>query len=491
MSKSKDDRFPSLGIALYYLRKTASVSREDFGRPFGLSSKTISEYESGHRRLSPARAEQLIEPHGFGPRDLDEILSDIETRRGVISPEGTIPLPPEELQILAREQRELSAFMGSELGRLRRRARARADHITAGELFEHLATCTPEERRLFVTRAEKYRLWALSVRFGEESTKAAPDSASRAVEYAMLSLRIANLAPASPRFRVLLRGQAWAFLANARRVSGYLPRADKGFARSARLCQEGEGGDPDHLLDHSRRLDLEASLRLQQNRLEEALSLLDRALAAGAMGGAAGRLLLIKAFAFEQCGKPEAALKMLERVEGHLGTDTDKRLVWVLRLNQAVCFCHLNRFEEAANLVPVVRALAIELRNELDLVRVLWMEARTFAGLGRVEEAISSLSQVRRNLVAEGISFDAALAALELAALHLDQGNPHAARELAAEVEPLLRVQQVPRDLIASLFLFVQALEQETATAATARKLLRVFEHRGPIDSTSWAKEHR
>jgi tetratricopeptide (TPR) repeat protein len=480
---------PPLAIALYYLRKTASVSREDFGRPFGLSSKTISEFESGHRTLTRARAEQLIEPHGFGPRDLDEILSDIDARRDVISPEGTIPLPPEELQILAREQRELSGFMGSELARLRRRERARADHAKADELFEHLASRTPEERRLFVTRVEKYRLWALSIRFGEESAKAASDSAVRAIEYAMHSLRLARLAPVSPKFGLLLRGQAWAFLANARRISGKLRTADRGFARSSRLWKGGTEGDPDHLLDSARRLDLEALLRIQQDRLDEALGLLDRALAAGPGGVVAARRLLKKAVAFEQCGQPEAALAALNEAERCPGAGLDRWLNFGIPFNRAVNLCHLARYAEAAPLVPVVRALAIELRNGLDLVRVLWLEARTFAGLGRTEEAIASLIQVRRDFAAEGIAYDTALAALELAALLLDQGKARAARELAEDVAKFLGVQRVPRDLNASLILFVQALEQERATAKAARDLLGALECRRPIESTSWAEE--
>ncbi len=253
MPKTKDDLFPPLGVALCYLRTNAKASREDFGRPLGLPSKTISDYESGHRTLRRERAEQLLAANGIRPQALDEVLADITARRSVRFPEGTIPLPPEELERLAREGREVSRSIVSEVAGLRRRERTRADHALAGELFAQIADCTPHQRRLRVTRAEKFRLWALSVRLGEESAKAASDSTSRAVEYARLSLRIARLAPVSPKFRALLEGQAWAFLANGRRVKGYLPKANLGFARSARLCQEGEGGDPDRLLDPTRK----------------------------------------------------------------------------------------------------------------------------------------------------------------------------------------------------------------------------------------------
>lgn len=480
---------PPLAIALYYLRKVASVSRDDFGRPFGLESKTISEYESGHRKLSRDRAEQLIEPHGFGPRELDEVLSDIAARRGVISPEGTIPLTPEELGILARQGQEISSFLVSELARLRRLERARVDHARAGELFDHLATCTPDQRRLFVNRVEKYRLWALSIRFGEESAKAASADTDRAVEYAKLSLRVAKLAPAGPKFRALMEGLAWAFWANGRRVTGYLPMADKGFARSSLLCQEGEGGDPDRLLDPTRRLDLEASLRMDQGRLADALALLDRALAEGPQGVVAGRRLVKKAVALERCGQPEAALSALDDAERCKIAGADRWLDFGIPSNRAVNFCHLGRYEDAAGIIPVVRALAIELRNGIDLVRVNWLEARILAGLGRIEEAAEKLRLVKQEFAAQGDAFETALVSIDLAALHLDQGKPRIARELADDVAKLLGVQGVPRDLLAAVILFVQALEQEGATAAAARDLIRAFERRQPLHATSLSEE--
>ncbi len=485
MPTSKDDLFPELGIVLYYLRTGAKLSREDFGRPLGLPSKIIADYESGHRKLPRPRAEQLLAPHGFGPAAIDEVLADIRSRRGVIFPEGTFPLPAEELQRLAREGPEIV----SELAHLRRRDRAREDQALAGELFGQLAACTPHQRQLFATRAEKFRLWALSVRFGEESEKAASADTVRAAGYAKLSLRLAKLAPARPKFRSLLIGQAWAFWANSRRVSGFLPTSDRGFARSARLWGEGEGGDPDRLLDPTRRLDLEASLRMDQGRLPEALALLDRALAEGPQGVVASRRLVKKAIALRRSGRPELALVALGDADTCTIAGFDNWLDCGIPFNRAVNFCDLGRYEEAAGIVPVVRALAIELRNTIDLVRVDWLEARALGGLGRIDEAIERLGRVKEEFAVQGDGFETALASIELAAFHLDRGNPRVALELAGDVKKLLDMQGVPRDLCAALILFVQALEQERATATAARDLLRAIERRPPLRATALWEE--
>ncbi|HXU44902.1 MAG TPA: hypothetical protein VN783_05215, partial [Thermoanaerobaculia bacterium] len=336
---------PPLAVALAHLRSIASWSREELGHGHGLASKTIAEFEAGHRTLSRARAEQLVATLGFGPEMLDEVLADVERRRGEVSPEGSIPLPPAERRALARSQRDLSAYLAAELGRLRRLERAREERAAAGALFERLAGFTSIQRCRAVEGAEKYLSWALALRLAEESAKAAPDSAARALEYAELGLRVAERVAGAeclvpPAFGLLLRGQAWAFLANARRVAGNLPGADEGLARCDQLWEEGEGGDPDGLIDPSRRFDLKASLRKHQGRLDEALVALDQALATGLRGEAAGRVLLKKAFALEQCGQPETALATLSQAELYLDASAEPRLVCVLRFNQAVNLCH-------------------------------------------------------------------------------------------------------------------------------------------------------
>ncbi len=136
-----------------------------------------------------------------------------------------------------------------------------------------------------------------------------------------------------------------------------------------------------------------------------------------------------------------------------------------------------------------VSALAIELGNGIDLVRVDWLEARALAGLGRIEEAILKLGGVKQEFTAQGDAYEIALASIDLAALYLDQGKPRIARELADDVAKLLDVQGVPRDLLAALILFVQALEQERASAAAARDLVRALERRHPPQAASLSEE--
>ncbi len=307
------------------------------------------------------------------------------------------------------------------------------------------------------------------------------------MELAGLSVTVAERAPLpGPQpegFRRLLLSDCWAFLGNARRVAGQLPLAREAFGRAETFAKEGEGGDPDRLLNPARRLDLEASLRKHLGELPQALDLLDRALAMGAKGEERGRLLLKKAVALEQGGEPEKAIVTLRAAAPLIQQTSDERLPWVLHFSLIVNFCHLDRFADASKLLPDVRALAIEGRRELDLIRVLWLEGRTIAGLGDRVAAAQAVEQVFRDFTHIGIDYDAGLAALELAALHIELGHSGEARALAEKLVPLFQEQGVELDLLAALTVWVEAAREECATADSARDLLRQLERRRPLEA--------
>jgi hypothetical protein len=82
--------------------------------------------------------------------------------------------------------------------------------------------------------------------------------------------------PGRKEWRLRVRGFATAHAANALRVAGELKAADALMEEAKRLWHAGS--DPDAVLDPGRLLDLEASLRRDQRRFEETLTLLDEAL---------------------------------------------------------------------------------------------------------------------------------------------------------------------------------------------------------------------
>jgi hypothetical protein len=117
--------------------------------------------------------------------------------------------------------------------------------------------------------------------------------------------------------------------------------------------------------------------------------------------------------------------------------------------------------------------VAARLGNDLDRVRLLWIEGRIFAGTGRPEEAVAALRQVRREFLDRGSAYDAALVTLELAIVLLEQGRQNGeVLELADEVAGVCKAQGVARETLAAIEAFLEAAEREAVTAKLVRQVL-------------------
>jgi tetratricopeptide (TPR) repeat protein len=194
---------------------------------------------------------------------------------------------------------------------------------------------------------------------------------------------------------------------------------------------------------------------------------------AGSPPEAEARLLLKKATTHARAGDYELALEVLRQAEPRIDPRRDPRLQCVLLFNRANCLCHLERYREAEPLLPVIEALAADLRTELDGARSLWIRGRAEAGLGRREEAIAALAQVRRYFLTEKIAFDFALVSVELSTLHLEAGRTRLVQELAAEMMWIFDSQRVHQEALAALALFCHAAKAEEAEAEWTRKLVK------------------
>src|SRR4029078_11802775 len=123
-------------------------------------------------------------------------------------------------------------------------------------------------------------------------------------------------------------------------------------------------------------------------------------------------------------------------------------------------------------MLPGVRGLAVQLGNQLDLIRLQWVEGRLAAGLGRLAEAEAALEHVRGELVARGIAYDAALVTLELAILYAEQGKTKKVQEVSEHLVVMFQAQGVRREALATFKMFCEAVAQEAVTAELLRNLL-------------------
>src|SRR6185436_4457790 len=247
-----------------------------------------------------------------------------------------------------------------------------------------------------------------------------------------------------------------------------LPEAVRTFARTWRLWKQGE--DPAGLLSEANLLDKEASLRQAQRLFPRALELHDEALAL-ARPEEVGHFLLNKAGTLQDDGRQEEALQTLEKAAQEIDGERQPRLRFGVQFNRASNLLLLDRAEQAAPIVAEVRKLAERLRNDTDLLRTLWLEGSCAAGLGRGEEGLAKLEQVRHGFEERGNPFDYALASLDVALFYRKEGRFAEIKALAAEILEIFKAQQVHREAIAAVMLFQDAAENETVTAEMVRRL--------------------
>lgn len=469
---------PPLGATLRFIRFFRGSSAEELAQAAGLSSPSlISEYENGSKTLSRERLEELLAPLHVPPEAIDGALFSLELAGPGEAPDSLVRLSEEERRGIARAAARFgtnaSRAFRAELTASVRASRVEEERQRAAKVWNVLRQLTPRERKTVVDVAGGHLGWAVCERLCAESEKAGADKAERAVEFAGLALRVAEQTSGPETSQ--LEGYAWAFVGNARRVQGNLPGADEAFLRSARLWRAEQTADLTPL-DGARLLDLEASLRQYQGRFEEAVALLKRAIAQSRTGEARVHLLIKKGIGLLVAGAHEASIEALNEAARSFSDTSPLRLVFSVRFNIAVNLSLAGRHSEAGKLLPSVRKLAVDLGNELDLIRVLWLEGRVSAGLGRREEAMTALEQVRGEFTTRAIAYDAALVSLELSIHFLEEGRTREVKETAGQMLWIFRAQGVSREALAALRLFHEAVERETVTVEFALRVLRYLE---------------
>lgn len=135
-----------------------------------------------------------------------------------------------------------------------------------------------------------------------------------------------------------------------------------------------------------------------------------------------------------------------------------------------------DEFEEA---LAVYRADAPRFRRHgepLNRLRRRWLQARIAVGLGRHRQAERAFHEVQATFLERGMGFYAALVAMDLAELYLHAGRTAKVRELAEQMVPIFAAQDVHREALAALRLFVEAARVDAAhldLVADLRRYLR------------------
>lgn len=461
---------PSLfGLSLSVLRIARGWPQNELAAVLGCRASLLSGYESGDKTLSHERLEKIVAEMGLPAEAVDRTQAYLLSIRSLSPPEGgSMPGSARAEASVARVREAADAFARS-LVALPPERRAEEARRQAGDLWERLKKASPKERRALVKTTKEFRSWALCELVCERSLEAAADRADRALELADLAVYIAEMAPGEQTWRKRLRGYALAHLGNAKRVGGDLPAADEVFAKARKFWEAGEGAGVE-FLSEARVLGLEASLRRNQRRLDEALRLLDQALSL-ATEPERTKLLINRANVLELAFDFQGAITILRDLSASNSRDKEPRIGWLINFTLVNNLLQAGFPEEANTLIPKMRELAARLDNDLDFVRLRWLEGRVAAATGRKTEALRNLSGVRNDLAIRKIPYDTALVSVESSVLLLEDGRVREVRTIARQILWILQSQGVHREALAALRLFCEAAEQETATLAMARRL--------------------
>lgn len=341
-----------------------------------------------------------------------------------------------------------------------------------GELLSH----PPAHQRLLVRNSRRFCNEGLAWLLLEEIRYLWKKDPEEAEELSEVTLEMTRNLPRQARKQRRmndLTALVLAYRANCRRVRSKLLEASRDFQQARILLAKGEG----NRVEAAEIDELESSLYRDKRRFEEATSLIHRATEAyRAFGDVQGeaRMKIVHGTVLRAAGRQAEACDLLESfLEQFHPEDVDGRMVYWAVHNLATYLTELGEMKRAQDLLPRVRYLAHRYAENFELVRLVWLEAMVLERLGETAQAIECYVEVLDFFAERRIGYDAALVALDLAAVYLDSGRCRDAQELAAQLVPLFEVHEVHREAAAALALFFEAVEKDQATAALARDVAK------------------
>jgi tetratricopeptide (TPR) repeat protein len=405
----------------------------------------------------PEELSRTLQRHLFTCSGCEERLIDI-----LPSPAGHVMAP--------------AADTGSGYGLLVRRAlreaRQEGDHRRgllaqerrkAGLLWRQVRDLDAHARRERVWDDSCFQSWGFFELLMDKARVAVLEEPRRAEEMLRLALDVADhLSPDvyGPGSIDSAKARAWASLGNALRVLSEFRQAEQAF-RQAETHLAAGWLDP---LDEALLLEYKASLRRAQRRFDEALQMLDAAIALYREVNephGQGRAMMAKGLVLRYAGDAESASAWFRDSLFLLDGNEEPRLLALSQSNLIGCLIDAGRTHEAATLLPEAQKLIEQVGKRCDSVRLRWMQGTIAATLGRPGEAEEIFLELIEVFTEDRVAYDVALVSLELSALYARQGRTADVKRLATGMLPIFHSCEVHREALAALIVFQRAAEME------------------------------
>lgn len=351
---------------------------------------------------------------------------------------------------------------------------ARALHqerADAPGLVADLLGHSPEKSKLLLANSSRFQTWGVYELLVERSWEARGTSRVEAENLARLAIHLGPHLDASYYQREViedLQARAWSYVGNLRRIASDLQGAEEAFETAFAHLKVGTR-EP---LERAVFLDLKASLRGTQRRLDEARQLLCRAIAIFRHQGddhRAGKSLLSLSWIYDNAGKSEDAIAVLQQALRLIDPSQDERLLLCAWHNLIDYLADLGRYIEAQGLYRKARPLYRKFAADPEFgTRRLWVKGKIARGLGQLLDAETLFMAARARYLADEIPYDAALVSMELAILYADQDRTAELKQLATEMLTIFTSRHIHLQALAALTFLKQATDAERLTVQTA-----------------------
>lgn len=268
---------------------------------------------------------------------------------------------------------------------------------------------------------------------------------------------------------------AWANLANAHRIHGSIRAADRFLTRAHELAIDGSR-DP---ILRARLHSFSGHLRVEQGRYDEARFELEETVrlreATGDVDGAT-RAMVDLSRVFLRTQPFEATRDLLLRAMKRLDVRTDPDTVINGLINLVHAYSDAGKPEEALELLKSWDGVFTRGAGEVRRLRLRWLAARLAAQLQQVPRATRELRSLSAAFASLGLSYDAALASLDLAALYASLGHYGQVKCLAEEMLPLFLANDVDGDIRRAFQLWLVSAGALQTSEAEIRRLAAEIE---------------
>lgn len=362
-------------------------------------------------------------------------------------------------------------------------ASVEAEQATARDRVQELLALRADERSERVREQPvRYAGPALAALLLDEAWEHLPGRPRDAHAVAALAQAVLQHARPTP-YIIELYARALAHQANALRIQGELRLADQQFQAARFLLKAQDAGDRLVFaeLDY-----LEGVLRRAQRRFPEGKILLARAVAsyrAEERPVDAAKVLLALGGLHQLSGDLMHARVVVEEADSVIFPLGEERLALMVRHNLALYTNEAGDPAKARQIFAASRELYDRFPDPFTQLRRLWLEGHLSKGEGDLEAAESSYRAAQEGFLREGIGYNAAVVALDLAKLFAEQGRTAELKRLAEEIVPVFEAQDVHREAAAALLLFQDAVRTEQVTLRYLIELSRYLE-RARLDPT-------